>query len=87
MCMTNKLTHSERIAIRRNAVVILQHAQARIGKWDAQGWLTGECDHDAVFALQHAQWSLEAMDSLATNRFWNEQRREYDEMLETLEVR
>lgn len=80
------MTQGQAVSIRRNAVVILEHAIARIGAWDAEGWLTDKCDRDAVYLLQHAQWGLEAMDSPASNRFWDEQRREYDAMIAELGV-
>ena len=70
------------MGIRRNAVVMLDHAIARIGQWDAQGWLTVDDDtREAIFTLQHAKWSLEAMDSPASNRFWERQRCEYDRLV------
>lgn len=69
------------IETRRKAVVILEHAIARIGAYDAEGWLTNECDHDAVHTLRNAKWSLEAMDSPAVNRFWTQERLKYDDMV------
>lgn len=70
--------------IRRQAIVTLEHAIARIGFWDAQGWLATDDDtREAVFTLQQAKWSLEAMDSPASfnKRFWTEERQKYDAML------
>ena len=69
---------------RKKAVQTLEHAIKHIGRWDSDGWLTADCDHDAIHELNHAKWGLEAMDSPATNRFWDEQRREYQRMIARL---
>ena len=74
------MTTSELIETRRQAAVTLDHAIARIGYWG-----TNDKDIlDAAHIIQHAKWSLEAMDSPATNRFWDEQRRMYRELVESL---
>ena len=65
------------IEIRRDAAIRLDHAIARLGYWN----YNGQCDRDAVHLIQNAKWSLEAMDSPASNRFWSEQRQEYNAML------
>lgn len=70
---------------RKQACTILEHAIGHIARYDSGGWLTNDCDGDAVYALRHALWGLEAMDSPATNRFWDEQRREYGLMLARIE--
>jgi hypothetical protein len=67
------------VSVRRNSAVILEHAIARLGYWDAQGWLTvSEEVSDAISLLQHAKWGLEAMDSPACNRYWTKLRMDYE---------
>ena len=68
--------------IRRNAAITLEHAIARLGHYDAQGWLTcPENDTEAIHIIQNAKWTLEAMDSSASNRFWETERNKYNLML------
>jgi len=72
------------VETRRNAAVILEHAIARLGYYGTDGWFNPNSDLDAVHIIRQAKWSLEAMDSPASSRFWNEQRRAYDQMFEQL---
>jgi hypothetical protein len=65
------------INARKQAVSVLEHAIEYLARYDKDGWLTNDCDCIAIYALQHAKWGLEAMDAPVTNRFWDEQRREY----------
>ena len=83
------MTHSEAIMIRRDAALMLEHAIARIGYYGHDGWPNVDNDNvcDAAHIMQHRKWSLEAMDSPASNRFWDEQRRDYNAMLESIEER
>jgi len=76
--------NQDAIGIRRDMSVFLDHAIARLGKY-SDGWMTcDDGDRDAVYTIQHAKWSLEAMNAPCSNRFWDEQRREYREMLNSL---
>jgi hypothetical protein len=68
--------------IRRNAAITLEHAIARLGYYGADGWPNCSDDvRDAVHIIQHTKWGIEAMDSPASNRFWDAQRREYNQTL------
>jgi len=83
------MTPSQAIAatsIRRDAAVRLDHTIARLGYYGADGWPKTNDDDlgDAVHIIQHAKWGIEAMNSPASNRFWAEQRREYNDMLMTI---
>ena len=64
--------------IRRDAALKLEHAIARIGYWSDT---PNEDVYQAAWIIQNAKWSLEAMDSPASNRFWDGQRNDYDDML------
>lgn len=70
------------LTMRREAAVRLEHSIARLGYYGADGWPNCSDDvREAVHIIQHAKWNLEAMNSPASNRFWDEQRRDYGRML------
>jgi hypothetical protein len=75
--------HAEAITIRRNAAVQLDHAIARMGYWNHEFYVDA-ADSEAIWIIQNAKWSIEAMDSPASNRFWDDERRKYNEILTTI---
>ncbi len=77
--------HTEAISIRRNAAVQLDHAIARLGYWNHEHYVDA-VDSEAICIIQHAKWSLEAMDSPASNRFWAGETAKYNEMLDAIGV-